>query len=84
MISFAFIITSVKFQFKLISAQIFLPMISCNKLSITQPTIRDNGGIITRCGRSEIASFSRMYIKLLICWTIFLKKLVSYKNELLK
>ena len=35
MISFAFIITSVKFQHELISANIFLPMISCNELSIT-------------------------------------------------
>ena len=32
---FAFIITSVKFQDKLMSAKCFLPKISCNKLSIT-------------------------------------------------
>ena len=35
MISFTFIITSVKFQLELISANIFLTMISCNELSKT-------------------------------------------------
>ena len=43
MISFAFIITSVKFQFKLISAQIFLNMIPCNELSITLYTLWQYG-----------------------------------------
>ena len=38
MISFAFIITSVKFQFKLISEQFFRPIISCSELSITLST----------------------------------------------
>ena len=35
----AFIITSKKIKFKLISANFFLPMISCNELSITLSTL---------------------------------------------
>ena len=42
MIQFTFIVTSVKFQFKLISAKIFLPMFSCNELSITLSTLWPN------------------------------------------
>ena len=39
---FAFIIISVKFQVKLMSANFFLPMISCNELSITLGRVDDS------------------------------------------
>ena len=36
---FAFIIASVKFQLKLFSAYFFIPLISCNELSVTLSTL---------------------------------------------
>ena len=46
--SVAFIITSVNFQFKLTSAKIFLPMISCNELYNTIYSVVLSTNTITR------------------------------------
>ena len=55
MISFAFVITWVKFRLELISAHFFLPMISCNELSITLSTIWSYWRVCCHCQIGECA-----------------------------